>query len=164
MSPDAALAASNSPLFYKVPTISSKRRSFFRKPSHHAKSGLGRQNLVGDFFDCVILAADQQSVDRELHVVGRISNAITMATKWPESVRTSGKLLVWANQTAKAGWSVALERAIKEFNRATHTRKLALRFELTTKESDAQVSANRKSFSPPLMEQRRYPRLSTAGR
>ena len=52
-----------------------------------------------------------------------------MATKWPESVRTSGKLLVWANQTAKAGWSVALERAIKEFNRATHTRKLALRFE-----------------------------------
>ena len=40
MSPDAALAASNSPLFYKVPTISSKRRSFFRKPSHHAKSGL----------------------------------------------------------------------------------------------------------------------------
>jgi hypothetical protein len=63
-----------------------------------------------------------------------------MATKWPESVRTSGKLLVWANQTAKAGWSVALERAIKEFNRATHTRKLALRFELTTKESDAQVT------------------------
>ena len=63
-----------------------------------------------------------------------------MATKWPEPVRTSGKLLVWANQTAKAGWSVALERAIKEFNRATHTRKLALRFELTTKESDAQVT------------------------
>ena len=63
-----------------------------------------------------------------------------MATKWPTSVRTSGKLLVWANQAAKAGWSVALERAIKEFNCVTHARRLALRFELTTKESDAQVT------------------------
>jgi hypothetical protein len=62
-----------------------------------------------------------------------------MATKWPESVRNSGKLLIWASASATAGWSVALERAVKEFNRATHTRKLALRFELTTRESDAQV-------------------------
>jgi hypothetical protein len=42
----------------------------------------------------------------------------------------------------RLGWSVALERAVKEFNRATHTRKLALRFELTTRESDAQVNPN----------------------
>ena len=34
---DAALAASDSPLFYKVPTISSNRDLFLRKPSHHAK-------------------------------------------------------------------------------------------------------------------------------
>jgi hypothetical protein len=63
---------------------------------------------------------------------------LTMATKWPESVRNSGKLLIWA--AATAGWSVALERAIKEFNRAAHAGRLALRFELTTKESDAQVT------------------------
>jgi hypothetical protein len=47
--------------------------------------------------------------------------------------------LIWASASATAGWSVALERAVKEFNRATHTRKLALRFELQTRESDAQV-------------------------
>ena len=63
-----------------------------------------------------------------------------MATKWPDSVRTSGKLLVLASQAATAGWSVALERAIKEFNRAAHAARLALRFELTTKESDTQLT------------------------
>jgi hypothetical protein len=63
-----------------------------------------------------------------------------MTKKWSESVRTSGKLLIWAGPAATAGWSVALERAIKEFNRAAHVRKLALRFELTTKESEAQVT------------------------
>src|SRR6266566_318029 len=47
---------------------------------------------------------------------------MTMATKWPESVRRSGKLLIWASAAATAAWSVAL------------------RFELTTKESDAQVT------------------------
>jgi hypothetical protein len=50
-----------------------------------------------------------------------------MATKWPEPVRNSGKLLIWASASATAGWSVAQEWAVKEFNRATHTRKLALR-------------------------------------
>jgi len=65
---------------------------------------------------------------------------MTIAIKWPESVRKSGKLLIWASWAATAGWSVALERAIKEFNRAAHARRLALRFELTTKESDAQVT------------------------
>jgi hypothetical protein len=60
--------------------------------------------------------------------------------KWPESVRNSGKLLIWASASGTASWSVALERAIKEFNRATHARRLALRFELTTKEDDAQVT------------------------
>jgi hypothetical protein len=63
-----------------------------------------------------------------------------MTKRWPEPVRTSAKLLVWASQAAKAGWSVPLDRAIKEFNRAAHARDLALRFELTTKESDAQVT------------------------
>jgi hypothetical protein len=63
-----------------------------------------------------------------------------MATKWPESVRTSGKLLVLASQADTAGWSVALGRAIKEFNRVAHAGRLALRFELATKESDAQVT------------------------
>jgi hypothetical protein len=62
------------------------------------------------------------------------------AKKWPESVRKSGKLLIWAGPQATAGWTVAFERAIKEFNRAAHTRSLALRFERTTKESDAQVT------------------------
>jgi hypothetical protein len=63
-----------------------------------------------------------------------------MTKQWPELVRTSGKLLVWTNQAAKAGWSVPLDRAIQEFNRAAHARGLALRFELTTKEKDAQVT------------------------
>jgi hypothetical protein len=65
---------------------------------------------------------------------------MTMAIKWPESVRNSGKLLIWSSAVATAGWPVALERAIKEFNRAAHARRLALRFELATKESDAQVT------------------------
>lgn len=63
-----------------------------------------------------------------------------MAAKWPESVRRSGKLLIWASAAATAAWSVALERAIKEFNRAAHGRRLTLLFELTIKESDAQVT------------------------
>lgn len=63
-----------------------------------------------------------------------------MTKRWPESVRKSGKLLVWASKSASASCSVALERAIKEFNRAAYTRKLGLRFELTTKESAAQVT------------------------
>jgi hypothetical protein len=63
-----------------------------------------------------------------------------MAKQWPESVRRSGKLLILASPSATAGWSVALERAIKEFNRATYARKLALRCELTTKESEAQLT------------------------
>jgi hypothetical protein len=53
---------------------------------------------------------------------------------------SSGKLLIWASAVATAGWPVALERAIKKFNRAAHARRLALRFELATKESDAQVT------------------------
>jgi hypothetical protein len=63
-----------------------------------------------------------------------------MTKQWPESVRKSGKLLILASSAATAGWSVALERAIKEFNRATYARKLALRCELTTKESEAQLT------------------------
>jgi hypothetical protein len=35
-----------------------------------------RQNLDSDFFDCVILTASQQSVDRELDVVGRIRDPV----------------------------------------------------------------------------------------
>jgi hypothetical protein len=63
-----------------------------------------------------------------------------MAKQWPESVRKSGRLLIWASSAATAGWSVALGRAIKEFNRATYARKLDLRCELTTKESEAQLT------------------------
>ena len=40
VSPDAALAASDSPLFYKVPTTSSNRRSFFRA-NHHIMQKAG---------------------------------------------------------------------------------------------------------------------------
>ena len=90
-----------------------------------------------------------------------------MATKWPESVRNSGKLLIWASASATAGWSVALERAVKEFNRATHTRKLALRFELTTRESDAQVKFGigkpEDTLGCPRTEQPHCPRLSKIG-
>jgi hypothetical protein len=36
-----------------------------------------------------------------------------MTKQWSESVRKSGKLLIWASSAATAGWSVALERAIR---------------------------------------------------
>ncbi len=63
-----------------------------------------------------------------------------MTKRWSESVRGSGRLRVWAGGTASGGWAVALERAVKEFNRAAHARKLALRFELTTREAEAEVT------------------------
>jgi hypothetical protein len=65
---------------------------------------------------------------------------MAMTKRWPESVRQSHTLRIWATSTATAAWSVALERAIKEFNRATHARKLGLRVELTTKQSEAQLT------------------------
>jgi hypothetical protein len=60
--------------------------------------------------------------------------------RWQESVRKSGKLLILASKAASASCAVALARSIKEFNRATDSYKLGLKFELTTKESAAQVT------------------------
>jgi hypothetical protein len=65
---------------------------------------------------------------------------MTDTKRWSAGVRSSGELLLFANEAGTGGWSVALERAITEFNRATHQRGLSLRIKRTTKQSEAQLT------------------------
>jgi hypothetical protein len=75
-----------------------------------------------------------------------------MDLAWPEAVRSSGKLLIWA-ASGGGGWAVALHRAIIEFNRVTHTRNLKLRIERARDKKLAQVIfrlGNESDFANPL--------------
>jgi len=62
-----------------------------------------------------------------------------MDLAWPKAVRSSGKLLIWAASGGAGGWTVALHRAITEFNRVTYAVNLRVRFEFTGDRNLAQV-------------------------
>jgi len=77
---------------------------------------------------------------------------------WPASFQASSRLMIFNESVA--GWSVALERGVRDFNRLMEASQLKLRYEITTHRSAANVfvrTAGPDKVANPLHGETDYP-------